>query len=356
MKGLIRWFSRNHVAANFLMLAVLMAGFYTWFQLRKEIFPEISIDAVAVQVPYPNASPEDVEEGVIEPIEEAIADLNGIREINSTAAENIGVVTALVENGYSVRDVMDDIKTQVDAIDNFAEEAEKPVLEELVITAQVLSIAISGDTDERTLRRVAEDVRDGLLNFRTKKPDPKEDLFGAFQAAIQKETRITKVQLAAVRPYEISIEVSEETLRQYGLTLEDVANAVRRTSIDLPGGSVRTSAGEVVIRALGKPDDVRQFEEIVVLTRQDGSEVKVREIATVIDGFEDIDLSNSFDGRNAMLINVFRTGEQDTLKIREVVAQYLEQAREEFPEGIKLEVLTLKLNTLVLTLLFLPTT
>ncbi len=338
MKGVIRWFSHSHVAANFLMLAVLLAGFYTWFQLKKEIFPDLAVDAVSVGVPFPNASPEDVEKGVVIPVEEAIADLNGIREINSIATENMGVVTARVQNGYDLRDVMDDIKTRVDAIDNLAEEAEKPVLEELVISAQVLSIAVSGKTDERTIRRVAEDVRDGLLDFRTSKPDFRTDPFGALVGAIQKETRVTKVQLAAVRPYEISIEVSERTLRQYGITIEEVADAVRRTSVDLPGGSVQTTAGEVVLRALGKPDDARQFEEVVVLTRPDGSSVKLREIATVIDGFEDLDLENSFDGRSAMLINVFRTGNQDTLKIREVVGEYLEQARAEFPEGIKLEV------------------
>ena len=155
MKNVIRWFSRNHVAANFLMLAVLLAGFYTWFQLRKEIFPEISVDAVSVGVAYPNASPEDVEEGVVLPVEEAIADLDGIREVNSVAAENMGMVTVKIENGYAVRDVMEDIKSRVDAIDNFAQEAERPVLEELRITSQVVSIAVSGEVDEYSLRRVA---------------------------------------------------------------------------------------------------------------------------------------------------------------------------------------------------------
>ncbi len=201
MKNVIRWFSRNHVAANFLMLAVLLAGFYTWFQLRKEIFPEVSIDMISVGVPYPNASPEDVEEGVVVPIEEAIADLNGIREINSVASENMGVVTVMVENGYEVRDIMDDIKVRVDAIDNFAEEAERPVLEELLLTSQVLSIAVSGDVDERSLRRVAEDVRTGLLNF--KPPKPKFDITNPVPfvlSALRKEAEITKVELAAVLP------------------------------------------------------------------------------------------------------------------------------------------------------------
>ncbi|MCH2063511.1 MAG: efflux RND transporter permease subunit [Roseibacillus sp.] len=339
MKNVIRWFSRNHVAANFLMLAVLLAGFYTWFQLKKEIFPEISVDAVSVGIAYPNASPEDVEEGVVLPVEEAIADLDGIREINSVAAENMGMVTVKIENGYEVRDVMDDIKAMVDASDNLAQEAERPVLEELRITSQVVSIAVSGEVDEYSLRRVAEDVRDGLLDFKPSKP--KFDIRNPvpfFLSAIRKETEITKVELAAVRPYEISIEVSESGLRQFDLTMEQVANAVRQTSLDLPGGSVQTSAGEVVIRALGKPDDSRQFEEVVVVSRPDGSTVKLGEIARVVDGFEEIDLSNSFDGRKAILINVFRTGEQDTLRIRKAISEYLQQARTEIPEGIRLEV------------------
>ena len=339
MRGIIHWFSRNHVTANFLMLAVLLAGFYTWFQLRKEIFPDIAVDAVSIRVLYPNGSPEDVEQGVVTPIEEAIADLNGIREVSSTAAENVGLVMAKIETGYDVRSVMNDIKTRVDAIDNFAEETETPILEEVVITSQVMSIAISGDTDESTLRKVAEDVRDGLLDYKPKKPEFKlSDPIPAFLSAIQKETDITKVQLAAVRPYEISIEVPEGTLRRYGLTLGQVAEAVRRSSLDLPGGAVKTSAGEVVIRALGKRYDAQAFESVVVVSRPDGSVVTLKDLAVIVDGFEDVQLENSFDGRKAILINVFRTGDQDTLKIATAITDYLEKARADFPEGIEMEV------------------
>ncbi|NNC88845.1 MAG: efflux RND transporter permease subunit [Akkermansiaceae bacterium] len=345
MEGLIRWFSRNHVAANFLMLAVILAGFYTWFQLRKEIFPETAIDAVAIKVPYPNATPEDVEEGVVIPVEEAIADLEGISEINSTSAENIGVVTVEAETGYDLRNLMDDIKTRVDAIDNFAENAESPVLEELLITSQVLSIAVYGDTDEATLRQVAEDVRDGLLVF---KPAPvyyEGGLLGPLRFVtdsilrfIQGEAEITKVQLAGVRPYEISIEIPEKTLRRHRLTLAQVADAVRRSSLDLPAGTVKTAAGDVVIRAVGKRYDAKAFENVVVLTRPDGSVVTLGEIATIVDGFEDIDLETTFDGANAMIVNVYRVGNQDTLRIADAVREYLQQTRSQLPEGIGIEI------------------
>ena len=339
MKAVIKWFSRNHVAANSLMLAVLIAGFYTWFQLRKEMFPEVSVDAVSIGIPYPNASPEDVEEGVVIPVEEAIADVDGIREINSLAAESMGVVTVMIENGYELQDVMDEMRARVDAIDNFAEEAERPVLEEVRLSSQVLSIAVSGDVDERSLRKVAGEVRTGLLDFKQGKPE--FDIRNPsvwFLSKIRKESSITKVELAGALPYEISIEVSEEKLRQYDLTIGDVANSVRRASQDLPGGSVRTVAGEVVIRALGKPDEAWEFGEIAVLTRGDGSTVKLREISAIIDGFEDLEMTNSFDGRKAILVNVYRTGEQDTLRIREGIAEFLEKTRAEIPEGIHLEV------------------
>ena len=339
MKGVIKWFSRNHVAANSLMLAVLLAGFYTWFQLRKEMFPEVSVDAISIGIPYPNASPEDVEEGVVIPVEEAIADTDGIREINSLAAENMGVVTVMVENEYELREVMDEIRARVDAIDNFAEEAERPVLEELLLSSQVLSIAVSGDVDERSLRTIADRVRRGLLDFRP--AEPKFDILDPvpwFLSKIRKESRITKVELAGALPYEISIEVSEEKLRQYTLTIGDVADAVRRASQDLPGGSVQTAAGEVVIRALGKPDDTWEFGEVAVVTREDGSVVKLRQIATINDGFEDLEMTNSFDGRKAILVNVYRTGQQDTLRIREAITEFLHNSKAEIPEGIQLEV------------------
>ena len=339
MKGVIKWFSRNHVAANSLMLAVLLAGFYTWFQLRKEMFPEVSVDAISIGIPYPNASPEDVEEGVVIPVEEAIADTDGIREINSLAAENMGAVTVMVENGYELREVMDEIRARVDAIDNFAEEAERPVLEEVLLSSQVLSISVSGDVDERSLRTIAEEVRRGLLDFRP--AIPKFDIRDPvpwFLSKIRKESRITKVELAGALPYEISIEVSEEKLRQYALTIGDVANAVRRASQDLPGGSVQTAAGEVVIRALGKPDNTWEFGEVAVVTREDGSVVKLKQIATINDGFEDLEMTSSFDDRKTILVNVYRTGQQDTLRIREAITEFLASARAEIPEGIHLEV------------------
>ncbi len=321
MEQLINWFTKNHVAANFLMAVVVLLGITTWPKLKTEIFPETSIDAMRVLVPFPNSTPEEVEKGVVVPIEEAIQDLDGIKRIRSVAAPSQGVVTVEAEVGFDVRNLMDDVKTRVDAIQNFSEEAEEPVLEELLIKNKVLSIAVYAQTDEKTLVGLTEQVREALLVYN-----------GG-------PARITQAVIAGARPYEISIEVSENTLRQYGLTLEQVASAVRRSSLDLPGGSVRTPGGEIQIRTEKRRYTAPEFESITVVTRPDGSAVKLGEIASVVDGFQQVDLSNRFDNRPAMLINVFRVGNEDTLKVAAAAKKFVyEEAPNLLPQGVKLEV------------------
>ncbi|MDB4569127.1 efflux RND transporter permease subunit, partial [Akkermansiaceae bacterium] len=341
MQKSIKWFSGNHVAANFLMLAVLLAGFAAWFQLRKEVFPETSFDAVIVKVPYPNATPEEVVSGIVIPIEEAIAEVEGIKRVTSSAVRNIGTLTIEVETGYETRDVMGDVQTNVDAIDNFAENAEEPVFEELVVNRQILSLAITADTDETSLREYAEGIRDGLLNHVAPKPESKREAFfadpgGFIQALLKGEETIKKVELASVRPYEISIEVSEDTLRQYDLTLREVATAISRASLDLPSGSVRTDSGEIVVRALGRKYRGEEFREVTIKKLPDGSNLNLGQIASVIDGFEDIELVSTFNGRPAVVLHVFRVAEQDTLAIAKLAREYVESLQK--PEGVEIEV------------------
>ena len=320
-KGIIYWFSRNHVAGNFLMLMVVVFGLMTWPKLKKEIFPETAINAVLISVPYPNATPEEVEKGILIPIEEAIQDLDGIDVIRSTASQGVGSTTVEVESTYDVRNVMDDIKTRVDAIQNLAEEAEKPTLSELLIKAQVMSIAVSADTDEATLRELAEQVRTGLVTFK-----------GG-------ESPVTQAVLAGVRDYEISIEVSEDTLRQYGLTFDDVAAAVRRSSLDLPCGSVRTKGGEVMIRTESRRYTAEEFATITVITREDGSTVKLSQIARIRDTFEEEEIESRFNQTPAILINVYRVGNEDTIKIANTVKTYVyDVAPDTLPKGVTLEI------------------
>jgi multidrug efflux pump subunit AcrB len=331
----VRWFTRNHVAGNFIMLVVLIAGFATWFKLKKEIFPEISIDAIAVKIPYPNATPEESERGVVVPVEEAIADLQGIKKIRGTASQNVGVVLVEVETGYNLRSVMSDVKSRVDAIENFPKEAETPVLEEILIKNPVMSVTLTADTDETTLRKLAERVRDDLLTYEAPEAT---NLSTFFARAFGGTPKISQVEIAGTRPYEISIEVSEEKLRKLGLKLSDIAQAVRSSTVDLPGGSVRTERGEVILRALGKKYEASQMADVPVKTNADGSEIRLGDVAELIDGFEDVDLSSRFDGKTAVVINVFRVGNEDTLALAELVRKYVDGSKDRLPEGVKLAV------------------
>lgn len=344
MEKAIKWFSGNHVAANFLMAAVLIAGFVAWFQLRKEVFPETSFDAVIITVPYPNATPDEVTNGVVIPIEEAIADVEGIKRTTSAAVRNLATLTVEVETGYDTRDVMGDIQTKVDAIENLAENAEEPVFEELVVNRQILSLAITAETDdEAALAGYADKVRDGLLNY-VPPPPEKGEGFKEFMKApgrsiqrfLKGQEKIKKVEVASVRPYEISIEVSEDTLRQYNLTLQSVAAAVRSASLDLPSGSVKTGSGEVVVRAVGRKYRGEDFRDIVVKKRSDGSGLTLGEVANIVDGFEDTELVSTFNGQSAVVIHVFRVAEQDTLAIAELAKSYVESV--EKPPGVKISV------------------
>ena len=344
MEKIIKWFSGNHVAANFIMLAVLIAGFAAWFQLRKEVFPEIAFDGVIVNVPYPNATPEEVTNGVIIPIEEAISDVDGIKKVTSNASRNVGALTLEVETGFDLRDVMGDVQSKVDAIDNFAENAEEPVFEEVIVNRQIISLAITADTDEASLRAYAEKIRDGLLNYEPPVATTKDEKLKAFlndpgraiQLFLKGQQKIKKVELASVRPYEISIEVAEATLRKYDLTLQEVAAAVRSASLDLPSGSVKTSSGEVVVRAVGRKYRGEEFEEIIVKSLPDGSELKLSQIAEVVDGFEDTELVSTFNGKNAVVLHIFRIAEQDTLAIAQLVKEYV--ATVEHPQGVAINV------------------
>ncbi len=337
MGKVIKWFSENHVSANFLMLVVLLAGFTTWFKLKKEIFPETALDAFLVQVPYPNATATEVESGVILKLEDAVADLDGIKRYSSTSSENMGVMMVEVDSGYDVRSVMSDVKSAVDSISEFPENAESPIVKEAVITQQVLSLAISGPdgTDEKALRKMAEIVREGLLSYRPQEPEGFTEGASRYLAGVPK---ITKANLTNVRPYEIGIEISQLNLEKYGISISDVADALKKASLDLPSGSIREKTGEVVIRTGGKIVVAEDFGKVVIVSRENGSSVRLSEIASIVDGFEDVDVKTRFDGRDAVLVNVYRTGEQDTTMVASAVKDYIERiAPQQLPSGVKVE-------------------
>lgn len=310
-KGLLSWFASNHVAANLLMLLIITSGLLTIFTIKVEFFPEFNLDVITVTVPYLGASPSDVEEGVVTRVEESIAAVDGIKRLTSTAGEGAGMIFAEVEEYADSTEVLDDIKAEVDRIITFPEETEKPIITEIMTRYEVVTIVLYGDVSEKTLKRLAEQVRDDLTAMEN----------------------ISQVDIAGVRPYEISIEVSEKTLRRYGLSFDQVAKAVRESSLDIPAGSVKTTGGEILVRTEGQKYFGREFERIIVLTRNDGTKVRLRDIATVKDDFEDVDLYSRFDGKPAALVKVFRVGDQGALDVADTVHRYTEEKRSSLPAG-----------------------
>ena len=313
-KGLLGWFASNHVAANLLMLIIIVAGLLSIFSAKLEVFPELSLDMLTISVPYLGASPEDVEEGVCLRVEESIAAVDGIKRMTSSAGEGAGLTVVEVEEYADATEVLDDIKAEIDTIITFPEETEKPIISEIKTRHQVITVVVFGEVSEKTLRILAEQVRDEL----TAMPN------------------ISQIGIAGIRPYEISIEVSEENLRRYNLSFDQVTQAVRNSSLDTPAGSVKTSGGEILVRTKGQKYYGPEFEKIIVLTKNDGTKVRLSDIATVRDDFQNVDLSARFDGKRAALIQVTRIGEQDALDIAKTVKQYVNQKKNSLPEGVSL--------------------
>jgi len=318
MNSLIEWFAKNGVAANIMAMFIVVVGFLSIGTLRQEVFPEFSSDMIYITVPYPGAAPEEVEEGACQKIEEAVYGLTDVKQVNSTSTENAAAIMVELTPGADASRALDEIKARVDAIDTFPEEAEKPVIEEIIMRKQVINVAVSGEAggvDEETLRHYASRVRDELMAL----------------------PGITQVELANVRDLEVSIEVSEDALRQYGMTFDEVARAVRSSSIDLPGGTIKADrGGEILLRTKGQAKRAVEFEQIVLRTRPDGTRLRLDQVATVRDDFEDNDQESYFDGKPCALVKVFRVGEESAIAISETVHEYIDGSRHRYPEGIDL--------------------
>jgi multidrug efflux pump subunit AcrB len=311
-KGPLAWFAANHVASNILMIFLFVAGGLALANVVIEVFPELETDIITIRVPYRGASPAEAEEGVCIRVEEAIASIEGIKRIRSTAQENLGTVTVELEEDADDRKVLDDVKAAVDRIETFPAETEKPVVAEAESRRRVITVVLHGDASEKTLKALSERVRDELTAV----------------------DGISQVETAGVRNYEISIEVSEEDLRRFGLSFDQVANAVGMSSLDLPGGAVKTAGGEILLRTKGQRYRGKEFEDIVVLTRPDGTQVLLSEVATVVDGFEDTDTESNFDGRRAALIQVYRVGNEGALQVANATKAYIERLQGSLPAGV----------------------
>ncbi|MDG1892386.1 MAG: efflux RND transporter permease subunit [Verrucomicrobiota bacterium] len=316
MHGIIAWFARNEVAANLLMLGILMAGVNTLFKrIPTEVFPEFELDIITVSVPYRGSTPAEVEESVVVKIEEAIQDIEGIKQVTATAAEGAGSVNIEIEKGYDSRELLDDIKNRVDAINTFPSETEKPIINLALPKGEVITIMLAAQMSEQDLRKLGEQIRDEIASLPS----------------------ITQVALQGVRPYEIAIEVSERTLQQYGLTLDGIARAIQATSIDLPAGAIKTEGGEILLRTKGQAYLGNDFENIVMLTRNDGTRLTLGNIAEIKDGFEETPLFARWNGKPCVMIAVSRVGKQNAIDLARTVKEYIAARKSSLPEGVDVD-------------------
>ncbi len=316
MNRAIAWFAGNHVAANLLMAAILIGGLMTAPTIKQTIMPDFDFNYVSVTVVYPGASPEEIEKSVTIRIEEALEGVEGIKEINSSANEGATNLIIELADGSDLSKALNEIESRVDGIVTFPEEIEEPIITELQMRRGVLDIAIHGSLDEKSLKTLGQRIRDEIARL----------------------PGVSQVDLAATRPYEISIEVSEGALQSYGLRFDDVVAAIRRTSIDMPGGVVRTDGGEILLRTDNQAYRRSEFEAIPLLTREDGTRVTIGQVATVIDGFEENVKTTLFDGEPAAFVQVYRVGEQQALGVASRVKAYLVEARLRLPAGVQMTI------------------
>ncbi len=316
-RGPVAYMARNGVAANLLMAFILVAGLFALRGLVQEVFPEVSLDRINISVPYPGATPDEVEESIIVKIEEQIEAVDGIKEIRSTASEGRASVVAELRLGEDLNRALDDIKAQIDRIQTFPLGAERPEVTELTNRQSVIRLVLFGDVPERTLKELAYRTEDELASLDV----------------------VSYVETTGVREYEISIEVPLERLRALGLTLRDVSAAVRSGSLDLSAGSIDTRDEEVRIRTTGQNYTQQDFEEIIVLSRADGTVVRLGDIAEVRDGFQEIDLIGRYQGQRAAYVEVFRTSDEKVLDIVAAVEAHLEdEIVPSLPAGVALEI------------------
>ncbi len=314
IRGPLAWMARHKVAGNLLMAVLIIGGLLSLPRIRQEVFPEFELDIITVAIAYPGASPSEVEQGVVLAVEESIRGIDDLKEVRATAQEGMAVVIVELEDNADVDRALADVKSAVDRIQSFPADAERPVVSLASSRREVISVAVYGEQDELSLRVLAEKVRDDLLD------DP----------------RISYAELAAVRPYEISIEISQDNLRRYGLTLDAMANRIRAASVELPAGAVETRSGEILLRTTERRNRGDEFADIALLTRPDGTQVLVRDVAVVRDGFSDTDQEATFEGRRAALVKVFRVGNETPIEVAEAVKEYIARVSQELPPTARL--------------------
>lgn len=316
LRGPLAWMARNSVAANLLMFIILIGGALGAGGIKQEVFPAFDLDLVRVTVPYPGASPEEVEQGIILAVEEAVRGIDGVKRVTSGASEGAGSVAVELLIDADPDRVLADVKSEVDRIRSFPEEAEDPQVAIATNRQRVISVVIAGEQQLHVLQELAERARQELLQ----------------------SSDVTQVDVEGVPALEISIEVSREKLAEFGLTLQDIANQVRFASLELPGGGIKTTGGEILVRLSDRRVSGNEFGELILRSTASGASVRLGEVATITDGFADTDEASYFNGRPAVRVTAYRVGSETPQQVSGAVRGFLEEFRAEVPENVTLAI------------------
>lgn len=313
---MIRWFAKNDIASNLLMVAIVLAGLYTAFnKIPLEVQPSYDIGEVEINMRFRGASPQDVQEHIVKPIERALRDLPGVKLIDSKARSGSANIDVEAEDGVDLRELRDEVEARVGAINTFPGETERPEIHipNMSNYREVLTIAITGELSENDLYKTARRVENELLDL----------------------PEISRTDMRGTQPLEISIEADDQKLRDYGLSFEDLVNAIRRSSLALSAGSLRTPVGSIMIRTDGQAYTQEDFANIVV-TAQDGAQIRVGDLAYIKDGFEDAQMMTRFNGEPAIMIDILRAADENAIEISDAVQRYIENTSPLLPNGVSL--------------------
>ncbi len=318
MNGLIAWWARNSVAANLVMIGIFVAGAIGFSQMEREMDPQVRFPGLQIVVSWPGAAPQEVEEQIVARIEESVRDLDAIEWVRSSSSEGSGEVYILAEQQVDFTQFMNDVKIRLDSISSFPRDIEPPQVQQWVNQNEFMRVAVHGDIGERELKRLAETLRREAAQL----------------------TAVTVVNLFGVRQEEVSIEVSEEALRRYNLSFSEVANAIRNTSINQSAGQVRTEVGTYQLKVRSQADTETEFNNIIIRETSDGGIIRVGDVATVLDGFEDNPILATLNGEPAVLLQIMSTEVMDIVTASKSVNEWIEKRRESLPQGVSLTLWT----------------
>ena len=314
MDRLIAWWANNPIAANLLMVGILLAGLLGFQAMEREAFPTFRTNRVAIEVAWPGAAPQEVEEQIVARIEQSLTDLASVRLVYGTAEEGFGRLEVYAYPSIGIDQFLDEVKNTVDSVNSLPRDIEPPRVTRIQYRSEMIRVAVHGDLPEKQLNSLAETLRDEMQSL----------------------PHVAIVELFGTRREEVSIEVSEEALRRWGLSFQEVADAVRGTSVNLSSGRIRTQTGDVLLRARNMADTEEDFGEVVIRQSADGGTVRIRDVARVVDGFEDEDILATLNGESAVLLQAMTTDNMQVTRASDAVRSWIDERQASLPEGVDL--------------------